>query len=201
MSIIRWQYGPLTSSEKQVWARGQNFYVTPIKLPVHKIVTQMESGLTRAKVDNDQHGAARASIAAILTSSKPPKPNITRDERQALQDLRKGEKITILPTDKGRFTVMTDKSDYDEKIMAHLWDEMTYERLRKKPTAVVGTKKARFLRTLREEGVLSKQDYYEVCTSSEADCEHLWGADQQTGKVPRPDIETPRRKDNLVYTE
>ena len=87
---------------------------------------------------------ARASIALILKSSKPPKPNITRDERQALQDLRKDERIMILPADKGRFTVVMEKSDYDEKAMTHLRDETTYEKLWKNPTAVVGTKIVHF---------------------------------------------------------
>ena len=51
---------------------------------------------------------------------------------------------------------MMDKSDYGENIMAHLRDETTYERLRKNPTAVEPTA-----------GVLSKEDYYKVYTSSE----------------------------------
>ena len=36
-----------------------------------------------------------------------------------------------------------DKSDYDEKIMAHLQHDTTYEKLRKNPTAVVGMQRAR----------------------------------------------------------
>ena len=62
---------------------------------------------------------------------------------------------------------MINKSDYDKKIMAHMQHETTYEKQRKNPTAVVGTKIAHFLWNLQEEGVLSKEDYYKVYLSSE----------------------------------
>ena len=152
-----------TSPEKHVLARSLNICVTPTKLLVHEIVTQEESGLTRAKVDTDQRDMARASMAAILASSKPPKPNFTCDERQALQNLRKDERIMNLPADKGRGTVVKDKSDLDKKIMTHLRDETTYERLRKNHRAVLCIN----LRNLREEGVLSKVEYHKVYMSSE----------------------------------
>ena len=68
----------------------------------------------------------RSEMAGVLRNSKPPKSNITREERKALQDLKKEESILILPADKGKATVLMEVSDYEEKLTEMLSDEKTY---------------------------------------------------------------------------
>ena len=53
---------------------------------------------------------------------------MTKDEQQALKRLKNDENIVTLPADKGRFTVVMDKTDYFDKIDAALANEkQTYE--------------------------------------------------------------------------
>ena len=48
---------------------------------------------------------------------KPPnKQTVTKEERQAIKDLKKADDIIILPADKGKSTVILDKNEYDENV-------------------------------------------------------------------------------------
>ena len=49
----------------------------------------------------------------VLKTVKPPKSNITREERIALDNLRRDGDLLILPADKGRATVLMKRDDYD----------------------------------------------------------------------------------------
>jgi hypothetical protein len=77
----------------------------------------------------------RAEVVGVLKSTNFTKPNLTKDEKKALKDLKKEESIMILPADKGKATVIVDKVDYEEKVKNMLNDEKTYEKLKSDPTA------------------------------------------------------------------
>ena len=51
-----------------------------------------------------------------LEKSKPPKPNISKTERQALKSLQDDDSIIILPADKGNATVVMDRLEYSNKL-------------------------------------------------------------------------------------
>ena len=51
-----------------------------------------------------------------LEKSKPPKPNISKTERQALKSLQDDNSIIILPADKGNATVVMDRVEYFNKL-------------------------------------------------------------------------------------
>ena len=53
---------------------------------------------------------------------------MTKDERQALKRLKTDENIVILPADKGRVTVVMDKTDYYDKM-----DTLVNDKLRISP--------------------------------------------------------------------
>ena len=48
----------------------------------------------------------RGKVTSALKSSKPPQQNISKDESQAIKDLKKAQDIIILPADKGKSTVI-----------------------------------------------------------------------------------------------
>ena len=77
----------------------------------------------------------RSEVVGTLKSAKPPPSNITKDERQAIKQLQKESFIMVLGADKGRATVVMEKSEYDEKMCALLSDSKTYEKVDKGPTA------------------------------------------------------------------
>jgi len=53
---------------------------------------------------------------STLQSASLPNSNLTPDEQKALKRLKTDENIVILPADKGRVTVVKDKTDYNDKM-------------------------------------------------------------------------------------
>ena len=70
-----------------------------------------------------------AEVMGVLWSASNPKPNLTKQESQALSELKNIPSIMVLPADKGRATVVLDKTEYEEKVQHMLDGERTYEKL------------------------------------------------------------------------
>ena len=60
----------------------------------------------------------RSRIASTIQSASLHDSNLTKDEQHALKRLRNDKDIVILPADKGRVTVVMDKTDYHDKMDA-----------------------------------------------------------------------------------
>ena len=65
-------------------------------------------------------------MKGTLKSAKPSKSNISKEERNALKAFGKNETNIILQADKGRATVIMDKTQYEKKVREILDDEKTY---------------------------------------------------------------------------
>ena len=99
---------------------------------------------------------ARKTIIGVLSKTKIPVINIAQEERKALKELKKDESIIILPSDKGKATVILDRKEYDEKISAMLSETNTYKELKRDPAPalerkmndmLISFKKVRFITT------------------------------------------------------
>ena len=68
-------------------------------------------------IDSDSRDNVRLKAIGIL-SKLPARPrgNLTKPEKEALQELRKDSTITILPADKGNSTVILNRKSYEDKI-------------------------------------------------------------------------------------
>lgn len=53
-------------------------------------------------------------MTSTLQLASLPNRTFTSDEQKALKRLKTDEDIVILPVDKGRVTVLMDKTDYNE---------------------------------------------------------------------------------------
>ena len=93
---------------------------------------------------------------SVLKSSKPPKQNVTKEEGQAIKELKKADDITILPADKGKSTVILDKEEYEEKVSNMLADKKTYEELPGDPTPKYKRKLVSLLTNLKTGGKISE---------------------------------------------
>ena len=123
----------LTDAQTGVLAKGLNFAVTPEKVPVTDFIVATEKIAWRL-----QEGEAeqlRSEVTGVLKNAKPPKSNISKNERVALTSIKKDKDIIVLPADKGRATVVMNVVDYESKVKDMLSDERTYEKLSKDPTA------------------------------------------------------------------
>ena len=98
-------------------------------------------------------------MAGVLRSAKCPKPNVTKEERQALHELKKEDSVLILPADKGKASVLMDVSDYEGKISAMLNDERTYQQLTSDPTSKYKRQLVAILTRLYKEDKITKQQY------------------------------------------
>ena len=69
-----------------------------------------------------------------LKRSHLPISNVTRKQREVIQQLSKDDSIIVLPADKGNVTVKMDKTQYEEK-MIQLLKDLSYKAIKKDPTA------------------------------------------------------------------
>lgn len=83
-------------------------------------------------LDPGRKAELRNAVAGILKSTKVPCSNVTKEERRAINTLKKDNTITIIPADKGRTTVVMDTKNYEKQMETLLQDKTTYEIIRKK---------------------------------------------------------------------
>ena len=117
----------LTNAHKSILQQGLAFAPTPISAPTVDLIVAVETGAGIIGGESEEASIMRAMAARVISNQrKPPASNISRDKRAALQDLRDDKSITILPADKGRATVILDKSNYIQKIDELLSNTNTY---------------------------------------------------------------------------
>ena len=67
----------------------------------------------------------RSRVTSTLQSASLPNSNLTTDEQRALKRLKTDQNIVILPADKGRVTVVMDKTNYNDKMDSLVNDKQT----------------------------------------------------------------------------
>ncbi|XP_071448005.1 uncharacterized protein [Hetaerina americana] len=122
----------LSDAAISVLSKGLNFAVAPARLPKEELVTEVEYAVR--KLPKEEAEELRGEVSRILLNAKTPKPNVTREERKALRDLRTNDDIIITPADKGNAMVLMKKDDYNRKINSLLNDE-TYSEEKRDPTS------------------------------------------------------------------
>ena len=95
--------------------------MTPKQIPTEAIVSSVEAVLSRQhELSESTKDNIRSRVTSTLQSASLPNSNLTPDEQKALKRLKTDENIVILPADKGRVTVVMDKTDYNDKIQQRL---------------------------------------------------------------------------------
>ena len=95
--------------------KGLNFSITTTKVPVLKILSSIETGIYG--LSQSAKDTIRDSVANTLKTYKVPAVvNISKEEKRALDNLRKDEQVTIVPADKGRSVVVMDEDEYKQKV-------------------------------------------------------------------------------------
>ena len=91
----------------KILQKGLNFNINQRTLPRDCIVAAVED--TARSMPETEKVSLRANMLSVLRRWKPSKPNVTKEELQALNNLKKDVNITILPADKGRSVVIMKK--------------------------------------------------------------------------------------------
>ena len=151
---------PLDKTETQVLSYGLKHSVTPKRIPTESIVSSVEAVLSRQReLSESAKDNIRSRIASTIQSASLPDSNLTKDERQALKRLKTDENIVILPADKGRVTVVMDKTDYYDKMDALVNDKQTYQVLKRDPTPALQRKLNSKLLDLKKTDAIDIQRY------------------------------------------
>ena len=124
----------LSKEQTSVLEHGFNFARAPNKVPKEEIIAGVEAALRKQpRLPPERAERARAAVANVLRKAKPPTPNMTKAEREAMTQLQRNKEITILCADKGNITVLLDTPDYELK--AHdLLSKPPFRKLKKDPT-------------------------------------------------------------------
>ena len=149
----------LSDAEKALLKKGLNFAVTPANIPATEIIAKVEAAVRQ--LDAEQADTVRRAVNGILQQAEPPEPNITKEMRDALKNLKEDESIMVLPTDKGRASVVMDTDTYRAK-MSTLIENGPYQLLNKDPTDRLTRKLSEKLLTLKRSGYLSEAVYNKI---------------------------------------
>ena len=98
-------------------------------------------------------------MRGALRNSQEPTRNITKQEVQALVELKKDQSRVNLTADKGVAIVIMDKEDYQEKAKALLEDQGTYKALKSDPTSRIKSKLISLLKKIKSEGGIDDTQY------------------------------------------
>ena len=89
---------------------------------------------------------------------QPPRPNISKGEAKAIQELKKDQEKIILTTDKGVSLLVLDKEEYIRK-SEDLLKQNTYRELVADPTNKYKNKLINLLKTIKSEGGMNNITY------------------------------------------
>ena len=96
--------------------------MTPSKIPVLDIISGVELGLCQVNFANKCFiDSARPKVVEILKRVKPPKLNLSKAEMRAMEELKQ------FNANNGNNSAVTDKLEYDKKLLGLLSDSSTYQ--------------------------------------------------------------------------
>ena len=145
--------------------KGLNFAITPKCVPTDEFITATEVACRQLK--QEAADSLRSDIVKTLRRFRKPPPNLTLEERKALQNLKNKKEIMIIGSDKGRATVVMNTKDYKDKILDLLQDKDTYELLKKDPTNGFKTKLINMLRKWKNDKAITDKLYYKLYPTSD----------------------------------
>ena len=133
-TVINLTNKPMEPVLMSVLEKGLNFALTPDRLPIKKFITGTEAAIKHLPEESAEE--IRNEVSLILKTFKRPKPNLKKDERMALNELRNSAEILVLPADKGNAAVIMELETYREK-MIELLSDPDYVVLKKDPTSSI----------------------------------------------------------------
>ena len=113
----------MTEAQESLLADGPNFAIVPRELTVLEYITSIES--TCQQLQQGKAEELRGEIKAILKKTPPSKPNITKEEHQALKQLKKDKNRMVLTADKGVSLVVLDKKTTSRNLKNYFNNQTT----------------------------------------------------------------------------
>ena len=147
---------PSTDTQEKVLSHGLNFAVVTKEPPIREYVSQIERVCQQLKQGKAEE--LRGEIKSVLKNIWTPKPNITKEEAKAIQELMKDKENIILTANKGVSMVVMDKEEYIKK-SEKLLKQATYKEITTDPTTKYQNKLINLLKSIKAGGGINNTTY------------------------------------------
>ena len=107
--VVNLSHRQLIPLEEEVLVLGLSFAIAPRSIPFEDIIAATEA--TAHRLEQSTSDALRTDMAEVLRKAKPLKSNMSFKQRSAVRALRNDSNIVIVPADKGKATVVMDRTD------------------------------------------------------------------------------------------
>ena len=160
--VINLSQDELTQNQESLLNLGPKFVPAPTKVPVMDIITTTEVQASNLDYNNKNTVAQtlRQDVMKALKTAKPPKNNLTKEQRQALKELKSNDTNAIYPFDKGSGLVLIPKEQAIEKLREQIGDSRIVE---KDPTDAFARKIQAEVRKVKTK--LTKTQYRDIYPS------------------------------------
>ena len=136
----------LSKEEEKLLAHGPNFAIVPKNPPIVQYVAAKEQVCT--KLEEGKVEEFRVQVKVAIQKIQKPKPNISREERIALTNLKKDPSRIVLTADKGVALVVMNTEDYKNKA-EELLNQNTYRAISSDPTMRLKNKLINLLKSIK----------------------------------------------------
>ena len=160
--VINLSTDELTKNQESLLNLGPKFVPVPNKIPVMDIITTTEFQARNLDYNNKNTIAQtlRQDVMHALKKAKKPRSNLTKEQRQALKELKTDDKNTIYPFDKGSGLVLIPKEMAIDKLREQIGESKLVE---KDPTAAFARKIQTEIRKVKSK--LSINEYRDIYPS------------------------------------
>ena len=122
---------PLAQEQEKALSNGPNYAIVPRIPPIGEYITTIENVCNQ--LEQGKAEDLRGEVKTVLEKIQLPRHNISRREREAIEELRKDKNRIILTMDKGVSMVVMDRDDYNNKA-EELLNQPTYRPIPNDPT-------------------------------------------------------------------
>ena len=147
---------PLTKEEEKALSNGPNYAIVPRLPPIREYITAIENVCNQ--LEQGKAEELRGEVKKVLKKVHLPRPNISREERKAIDQLRKDKNRVILMADKGVSMVVMDRDDYNNKA-EELLHQPTYRPIPNDPTNKLKNRLITLLKKIKTEGGMNEATY------------------------------------------
>ncbi len=107
-------------------------------------------------LNNGDANELRAKVVNVLKwNNKVKEQNVNKEEWEAIDEMRNDDSIIILSSDKGRVTVVMNKTDYTQKCKLLLDADKTYQMFHTDPNLRFKKQLVGVLKELKDRNIIS----------------------------------------------
>ena len=154
--VINISSKPLTQPQEKLLAHRPNYAVVPKSPPIEEYIAVIEQACS--KLQQGEVEELRGEVKSIIKRSCNPPPNITREERKAIRELKEDRSRMVLTADKGVALVVIDTEEYKKKAQ-ELLQQPTYQPIPSDPTSKYKNKLINILKSIKAEGGITEAVY------------------------------------------